>query len=59
MTSIEKQNIPEEIKLPKSPVVNDERSETPIIITLVQGQSGTLYRSQSSGNGVPDKLLYE
>ena len=57
MTSIEKQNITKEIKFPASAVITDEKQKNPVVITLVEGQSGTLYRNESCGNGIPDKLL--
>jgi hypothetical protein len=62
MSSIEKQSKEIQTELNKSSddieTVIDKEQEIPIVITLVQGQSGTLYRNQSSGNGIPDKLLY-
>ena len=59
MTSIEKQITIEELKFSEVSADSNKKTENPVVITLVQGQSGTLYRNQSDGNDIPDKLLYE
>jgi len=53
MTSIEKQNNDNQIEIE---AVVDNKQQTPVI-TFVEGLSGTLYRNESCGNGIPDKLL--
>ena len=59
MPSIEKQNITEEIKSKESSTITDKKPSTPVVITLVEGQSGTIYCNQHTGNGIPDKLIYK